>query len=105
MNSIRRRASYVALFFALTIGASDAQQIPGYGAVHPVVIQKDKRGLLSDEAARQLSEVMEEIAEHGVLRVWAEANIRCTHRVPTDPAYASQMRRIRALQHRIVAKL
>lgn len=105
MSSIHRYASCFALSFALTIGASDAEEVPGYGTVNPVLIQKNESGLLSREASRLLSEVTEEITEHGALRAWVEANIRYNQWEPTDPAYARQARRITALQHRIVSNL
>lgn len=101
MNNILRCVGSFLLVFI--VGASDAQEV--YDSISPVVIQKDGRGRLAPEAERLLAGVMEEIAEHGTLRVWVEANTRYTQLEPSDPAYGPQMRRIRALQESIVSNL
>jgi len=105
MNSLGRALSCSMVVCLLAGSVSHAQEAPGYGDIRPILIQKDKQGRLSREAAELLAGVMEEIDERGELRAWVEADTRYRQMEPTDPAYSEQLRRIRAIQQRIVANL
>ncbi len=77
----------------------------GYGQITPIVIQKDSSGHITPPSAVKLAQALEEIQEHGTLRVWIEANFKHRQLEPGDAGYEAQLRRMRVVQQRVVATL